>query len=81
MDRYKSLPRGIRGVKSLPGVPGRLDEYLDEDSSRIITYMGHIRLRKFPKLEVVGFWEKHHMHFCYVFFLLETEPGLDGPSS
>lgn len=56
MDQYKSWPRGITGVKSLPGVPRRLDKYLEAQSSGIIKQMGHIRLRKFSKLEVMGFW-------------------------
>lgn len=33
MDRRTSLPRGITGVKSLPRVPGKLDKYLEEQSS------------------------------------------------
>lgn len=54
-DHWKSLLTGALGVKSLPGTPEWLDNYLEEHSSGVFRKMGHIRLRKFSKVEVVGF--------------------------
>lgn len=42
-------------MKRVLGIPERLDNYSEEHSSGIVRKMGHIRLKKFSKLEIVGF--------------------------